>query len=138
MSVYRLGQAQIAALTRRAWTGAGETFALRMTSLDATGAGPATVSVQGGSVVALFPTGDAPGQGAWRRVLAALAQDMPGAALRRWIQPLTCRRLDDGRIDLAAPSRFHAHYVIRTYGATLERAASRCGSPEADVRVTAS
>ena len=136
VSVYRLGQARIADLTRRSWSGAGDKFAQRMASLDPPvdmPPGPARCS----AVVALFPGGDAAGQGGWRRIVAALGEDISVAALRRWIQPLICRRLDDTRLDLAAPSRFHADYVVRTYGAALERAAHRSGLPGADVRVTA-
>ncbi len=139
VSVYRLDQPRIAALTRRTWGGVGDKFALRMAALDATdSAQPTAAPAPSGAVIALFPTGDAAEQGRWPRIVAALADGIPDAALRRWIQPLICRQRDEGRLDLVAPSRFHADYVIRTYGAALERAASRCGLPRTDLRVTAS
>lgn len=149
VSVYRLDQAHIAALTKDAWSCVGDKFADRMAAIAPDAVAP---GVAGGSVVALFPQPDAAEPAAtaadantrdahthelWHRLVAALAQEMPRAALQRWVAPLICRRFDAARLDLEAPSRFHADFVARAHGEALRRAAAQCGLAPARMRIMA-
>ncbi|MGF1658497.1 MAG: DnaA N-terminal domain-containing protein [Rubrimonas sp.] len=137
VSAYRLGQARIAALSRESWTSVGEKFAERMAAVE-TPLGAATSCTEAANGREPAPAqAAATAPDAWRRLVARLAEDMPPPVVQRWIAPLVCRRIEAGRLELEAPSRFHADYVARAYEAALERAAARDGLALTRVRIVA-
>lgn len=126
VTTYRLGLQQIASLSSADHGAAGPKFATRMAGYagDTDGAPPQ-------------PAVQEPRDRPWALMRAALAEDLPEAAFRRWIAPLDCQRLDAEQVTLAAPSPFHADYLVRTYAAALRRAAARCGLGRARLVVEA-
>ncbi len=65
--------------------------------------------------------------GGWGRISAALAQENP-ARHALWIRPLRLAVETGERLELAAPSRFHASYVQTHLAARIE-ALARAAMP---------
>jgi hypothetical protein len=103
VAVHGLDVARLLHDTRPAWPQVGEDFVARM-------AGPQAVPAS--NVVPLRPAAPPRQDGSlWAAVQAQLAEGDP-AAYASWFRVLAEAGLDGGRMTLAAPTRFHATYVM--------------------------
>jgi hypothetical protein len=120
VAVHGLDLAAIRTATMPAWAAVGPDFAARMGAPES-GTGTAG---QGGNVV---PFRTAPPEplpedaGLWDRARARLQAESP-ALFDAWFRPLIETGRAGGRLELAAPSRFHASYVATHLMGQLERA----------------
>ncbi len=128
VSKYGLGLDQILIDTQTTWDAVGPDFQTRM-SIEQTGADP-----EPSNVVPLKPTGPVPmpdiSDGTeWALAQAILHQENP-AQFSAWFAALKRSDRVAGRVQLRAPTRFHAAYVLTHLIPTLTRA---CQSVDADV-----
>lgn len=123
VSVYGLDLERMLEDTRPAWPRIGPDFVARLGGQAETEPAASNV-VPLRAVAAPQPVADG---STWAEAQARLlAQD--AASYGAWFHPLTEAGLEDGRITLAAPTRFHASYVMTHLQPRL-LAALRAGDP---------
>jgi hypothetical protein len=111
VTAYGLDLDAVLRATEPAWAAVGPDFVARMQALTGQGAAPPAETPQGNVVpfrsrAAELPAGDGP----WPRACALLlAED--AAVFQTWFAGLQVAESSDERLDLLAPSRFHARYV---------------------------
>lgn len=107
VSEYGLGLGKILADTSGQWLAIGPDFAARQEAPVPAGTEP--------QKVVPFPrpadvAGDDPVCPAWTRARAVIESADPGLAAS-WLRPLVPEGVHEGCLTLAAPSRYHAHYI---------------------------
>jgi DNA-binding MarR family transcriptional regulator len=119
VAVHGLDLAAIRTATATAWDAVGPDFTARMSTPE----GVAAPEGQGGNVVPFpsQPESLPEGAGLWARARARLQAEAP-ALFDAWLRPLIETGRAGGRLELAAPSRFHASYVSTQLMGQLERA----------------
>lgn len=102
VTVYAIDWSRILSDSATVWNNIGPDFAARM-------GGPAPVETPSPKVVA-FPV--EAGQGPWDRVKRRLAEEAPGF-YGSWGAKLTAVEIGADHLTLAAPTSFHAQYVLQ-------------------------
>jgi chromosomal replication initiator protein len=68
----------------------------------------------------------------WTRLLSALEQTIPGAALDTWVRPSRLLAVEGDRLQIAAPNKFSRDWLAEHYLPALAAAAQEClgGTPQ--------
>lgn len=122
VAIQGLDLAAIHAATAPAWAAVGPDFVARMGApAGAEAQGPGNVVPFRGAASGPHPDAAPPPEGAglWARARARLAAEVP-PLYDAWFRPLVEAGRRPGRLELAAPSQFHASYVATHLRARLE------------------
>lgn len=142
VTAYGLDLATMLNATRNAWPSVGPDFVARMEAMTRQGsaaldAAPATERAWGlvTNVVPFRMRGVEDDDSEWSRARRVLEIEEPGL-FAAWIAPLGRVGLEEGTLELVAPSRFHASYVQAHLIGRLHNALGRVTSDVRSVRVT--
>jgi hypothetical protein len=131
VSVLGLELERIMLDTRPEWTHIGDDFVARVDPHDE-GISPATET----KVVPFRRPQIAPQEGLWGAARGRLAAEDP-ALFDAWFAALADGGVDGGRLNLIAPSRFHATYVRTHLMSRLRSAVTRCDASVGLIRIEA-
>lgn len=129
VATYSLGIDRLLLDTRPEWALIGPDFVERLS-------GGATPAPSDSTVVPFQRPQPVPPEGLWGRAQMQLAAEDP-PTFGAWFAPLTEIGVVQGRLELLAPTRFHAAYVMTHFGERLRMAARRADPSIRDVHVTA-
>ena len=104
VSVYGMDLEKIIGDTRPAWPNIGPDFVERMSGAPATLVANNIVPFRSGA-------GEAFGDDLWGQVCARFSESEP-ATYATWIAPMVSAGAENGQLNLVAPTRFHATYVM--------------------------
>ncbi|ULB12568.1 hypothetical protein ORIO_22620 (plasmid) [Cereibacter azotoformans] len=135
VTAYALDLAAILRATETSWSAVGPDFVARMQVLTGQGATLPAPVAHLSNVVPFRPRAPEPDDSEWGRACHLLAAEEPGC-FQTWIAPLCRVGFDEGMLELAAPSRFHANYVATHLLGRLHGAVMRVTPEVRSIRVT--
>lgn len=137
VTAYGLDLAAMLSATEGAWPAVGPDFVARMQAMAGQGTGPEPEApARPEDNVVPFPTRIDEDGTPWPRARALLAAEDP-ATHRAWLAALRVVAAEGTRMDLLAPSKFHARYVETHLAARLLAAVQRVAPAVRGLRVLA-